>query len=501
MNKITIENIQEEFLKACHGNNKQTVKNIMNHNLASMINFTENDYEIIKIIEEKHPELLEFLLLKRKKLEGRIQKENRYIDANTYFYVLSEKSKKDSKLALSMLINGNEYLDIIPDELKTPDFLQKLSNNYEKDILDFEFTYEEKYERFLLDYIQKGHKFSKKIKLSENLLNNREFIAKIAKYPCNLFSFVEHLYSKDIEIMTSIALNSSEAFQNMSSKLRKQISQEEYIAIKLIEKNPYNFQYLNKCMQMNKNCIEKALSLKPGVYENFLPEIKNNESLTLELISKYNIDISFISDVVKTNKQIAYTMIQKNGDYLEEFPDFKNDSILIELALETSKKLSLIPKDKINIDKVKKIVSLASKEENSFNLHYLPKELKEDREFILEIIAKDLFFKEDLFKLINDYGNHKEDYEVIKECIKKHNDLYGRFLNFREDYEMIHFYIEGMKKQLKGTFNVQLIPQKIKAEASMFKISVDKYVFNKVLEKRSEMWNKDNSLKTKKLKI
>lgn len=500
MSHITIENIQEEFLKACHGS-KQSIKNILNHPLASIINYTENDYEIIKVIEEKHPDLLELILLQRVKLEGRIQKDNRYIDANTYYCLLSEENQKNPKLALSMLINGNEYLDIIPDTVKTPTFLQKLSKQYKKDIFDFEFIYEKEYEKFLVTYIQSGHSLSKKIKFSEDLLKNRNFIAKIAKYPCNIFPLVEHIYNKDIEIMTSIAINSSEAYQHMSSQLRNQISQTEEIAIQLIKNDPFNFQYLNHNMQINKNCIEKALSLKPAVYETFLPEIKNNEALTLELVSKYNIDVLFISDLVKGNKQIAHIMTKRNGSYLEKFPMYKEDPILVDLALETSKKLSLIPEKQRTIDKIRQVVLLANKEENSFNLHYLSKELKEDREFVLELIQKDLFFQEDIFALVNDYGHHREDYEIVKECIKKHNELYGRFFNFKEDYEIIHIYIDGMKSKLKGAFSLQLIPQKIKAEASMHKAPVDKYVFNKVLEKRSENWVKEDSIKTKKMKI
>jgi len=133
---ITIDNIQEQALKACESANKELITYLFNHSLQVYINVTENDYEIIKLIEKNTPDLLEFVLLKRVKPEGRIQQGNYYIDANTYYAILSSKSQNNKKLALSMLINGHEYLDVIASELKTPKFLQRIAqDNYQKNTL------------------------------------------------------------------------------------------------------------------------------------------------------------------------------------------------------------------------------------------------------------------------------------------------------------------------------------------------------------------------------
>lgn len=500
---VTIENIHEEFLNACQSGDLITMKDLFNHPQQSYIKISNNDFQLLKLIENKDKDFLEYVLLKRVKSEGRIQKENHYIDANTYYCILSTTNQKDEKLALSMLINGNEYLDVIAEELKTPKFLKNLAASpYQRNIFDFDFNYTKNYAPFLIEYIAKGNPFSKKIKLNEDLLNDRGFIVTISKYQCNLFPLVSHIYSNDIEIMTNIALNEKEIFQYMSVKTRHKISENETVALKLIDKDANNYLYLDKKMQINEKCIEKALTIKPAVYENFLSELKNDKVKNRDYLTKFNIDVKFLSDNLKDDKLIAKIMVEKNGSSLEYFPLYKEDIELLPIALKTSKRLSLIPQNQRTDEKVKEIIFQANVEENSFNLHYMPKSVKEDREFVLQLVKQDTLFKEDLFALVNDYGNHREDYEIVKECIKKHNDWYGRFFHFKEDYEMIHTYIEAMKKQTKGIYSLHIIPQKIKAEASMHKVDVDKYVLKKTLEKKALEWeNPQPKIKTKKVKI
>lgn len=499
---IQAEQFHEEFIKAAQNKStsSQYLIDLLNHPYGVNINFTDNDYEGVKLIEENHKDLLEFILLKRIKVEGRIQIDNRYVDANSYYCILSNETKKDSKLALNILIKGKEYLHHILPEVKTPEFLNKLKDNYAYDIFDFEFIYTKEYKTFLIEYIQQ-HKLSKKITISEELLNDRDFIVNLSQYNCNLFNLVNHIYHQDIEIMRNIALKEPQSFQQMSSKMRNTISDNEKNALDLIELNSGNFDYLAKNMQSNINCIHKVLSIKPAMYENFLPSIKEDEILTIEFIKKYDIDIFFLSDKVKGNREIATIMTAKDGANLEQFNIYKQDKELIDLALKTSKKISIIPESERTWEKVEQIVFSATEEENSFNLHYLPRVMKEDRQFIFKAVEKDVFFKEDIFALVNDYGKHRNDYEVVKKCIENHNDLYGRFYSFKEDYEIIHIYIEGMKKERNGNFSLNLIPQKIKAEASMLKAPVDKYVLNKTIEKKAQNWKKDDSIKVKRTKI
>lgn len=500
--EITIDNIQEEFLKACHIGNIGFITYLLNHNFQYMINLTENDYEAIKLIELNSPELLDFVLTKRVKQEGRIQKGNYYVDANTYYCILSKETQQNSQLALNILVNGNEYLDLIPNELKTPDFLEKLAHsNYKQNIFDFDFIYDKKYEQFLITYISQGHTFSKKNKLSEDLIQDKDFILKISKYKCNLFPLVSHIYQNDKDIMTNIALNEENSFSHMSSNIRKEISNNKDIALKLLDLDPYNYEFITKEMQKDRDCIEKVLTKKPAIYEIFITELKNDKSLTYNLLRNYEIDVKFLSDLVKDDRNIAKLMTEKNGSNLEYFPLFKEDKELVEIALKTSKRLSLIPKNQRSDKIIEETVLQANIEENSFNLHYLTKEVKENRDFILQIIKNDKMFKEDLFALVNDYGNHKEDYEVVKSCVEKHPDLYGRFYFWKEDYEIIHIFISEMKKQTNGVFSSNVIPAKVKAEASMVKISIDKYVFNKTLEKRSQNWEKKETTQVKKTKI
>lgn len=501
--KITIENIHEEFFKACQHSDLITMENLLNHFEQSAIKISNNDFELLKLIESKNKKFLEYVLLKRVNNEGRIQKENYYIDATTYYCILSSKNQRDENLALSMLINANEYLDIIPKEMKTPKFLKKLATLfYQRNIFDFDFNYTKPYAQFLINYVAKGNVFSNKIKLSEDLLYDRNFILKISKYQCNLFSLVSHIYGNDIEIMTNIAINENKVFKYMSFKVKNKISENENIALKLINNDVHNYLHLNKKMQINENCIEKVLTIKPNIYESFLPELKNDCFKNKNYLTRFNIDVKFLSETLKVDKTIAKIMIEKNGNSLDYFPLFKEDSELLIIALKTSKRLSLIPENKRTDEKVKEIILQANLEENSYNINYIPKSVKEDREFILQLVKQEKLFKEDLFPLVNDYGNHRKDYEIVKECIQKYNDLYSRFSHFKEDYEMIHIYIEGMKKQTKGIYSLSIIPQKIKAEASMRKIGVDKYVFNKTLEKKSLEWGKSlQNSKTKKLKI
>lgn len=501
MDTINLNTIHEQFIQAAKSQNKQYLKDLLNHPCHVAIDFTDNDYEALKLIEQNHSDLLEICLLNRIKNEGRVQQGNSYIDANTYYCVLSSNTKQDSKLALNILIKANEYLHNISDTVKTPEFLRTLSQHYEQDIFDFEFIYTHDYKQFLLDYIKLGHKLSKKIKLSEDLLNDRDFIYQVSQYDCNLFYFVEHIYGEDLDIMKHIAMNEKQSFQMLKDKIRNTISEDENTALKILEKNPLNFEYLNKKMQQNINCIHKVLSIKPAMYEVFLGKIKNDIKLTIDLIQTYDIDINFLSEKVKDNREIAIIMTSKNGNNLEQFPLYSQDRELIDLALQTSKKVSLIPQHDRTWEKIENIILSAKKEENSFNLHYLPRVMKEDQSLIFKILEKDVFFKEDIFTLVNDYGNHRQNYDIVKKCIQRHPDLYGRFYAFKEDHEIIHLYIENMKKERNGKFSLNLIPQKIQAEASILKAPVDKYVLNKTMEKKSQNWKKDDSVKSKRFKI
>lgn len=123
---IDIGNIEEYFLNACRIGNEYEIKRIIDSHLIDFINLSENNYEALKLIEKINQDLLETILLKKVKKEGRIQNGNYYIDANTYYFVLSKETKSNTKLALSMLINGNEHLNLVPDKIKTPAFLEKL---------------------------------------------------------------------------------------------------------------------------------------------------------------------------------------------------------------------------------------------------------------------------------------------------------------------------------------------------------------------------------------
>lgn len=499
MSEITIKNIQEEFIKACQST-EQSIRNLLDNPLSDYINYKENDYEIIRLIEQHHPKLLNIVLLRDIEEDGRIQQDNTYIDANTYFCILNEETKKNEDLAFNVLTKGQEYLNLIPDSVKTPSFLESICKEYKKDIFSFDFTYTKEYEKFLLQYVKYGHVFTNNIKFEEELLNDRHFIATISTYPCNIFPLIKNIYQEDKEIMTNIAINSKKAFQEMTPKMRKSISKTKSIAIQIIEKNPLNYQYLHKSMRVDNDCIEKVLSMNPAIYESFLAEIKNNEELTIKLVDKYPINVLYLSDQMKKNKQVAWIMTKKNGKNLAHFPLYEEDPSLVDLALKTFKMIASIPEKQRNVERVKEIVFQANKDENTSNLYYLSQEIKDDREFILEAIKKDIFYGEDIFKLVNDNKQHKEDYELVKECIKKHSILYGRFSNFKEDYEIIHIYIEWMKKQLKGIFDLTRVPDKIKSQASMKKIPVDKYIFGKVMEKQSEEWKSNNETKINKVK-
>lgn len=498
-----INNINEKFLEAATQGDTEVIKYLLEHEYGYAIHLDDNDFEPLKLIEKKAKKILEYVLLKRVKEEGRIQNGNYYIDANTYYCKLSPENQKNEKLALSILIHGNEYLNIIHEELKTPNFLNKLAKStYKRNIFDFDFSYTKGYKNFLINYIANGNSLSKKVILDQQLLEDRNFIYKISEYKCNLFSFIEHIYYDDMEIMKNIALNEDNTFSYMRSSVRNKLSKDQKTALALINMNPNYYTYLNKDIQLNDIIINQVLALKPAIYEVFQMELKNDVLKTIEYVKNYNIDVKFLSDTVKVNKEIATIMTQRDGNNLEYFPLYKEDKQLIDLALQTSKRLSLLPKQYRTDEKIKEIVLQASLEENSFNLHYLPKTVKENNIFVLELIKKDKLFKEDIFALVNDYGHHKNDYEIVKECIKKHNDLYGRFFNFKEDYEIIHIYIESMKKQMNGIYAPNLIPAKIKAEASMNNAPLDKYVLNKTIEKKSQDWNiKHPDIKSKKIKI
>lgn len=352
-----------------------------------------------------------------------------------------------------------------------------------------------------MSYISRGNILSKKIKINEELLNDQNFISKVTQYNCNIFPLIKEIYGNNLKIMTNVAIREKGVFKQLNSVMRKKITKNKEIALKIIEADIDNYIYLNKEMQVEEDIVIKVLTNKPAIYENFIDELKNDEMKTLNYIKRFDIDVKFLADSVKGNKEIAFIMIEKNGKNFEEFPLFKDNKSLVELALKTSKRLSLIPKELMNEELIKSVVIEANKEENSFNLTSMPLYIKEDRDLVLSLIKNDKLFKDDAFTLVNDYGNHKNDYEIVKECIFKHNNLYGRFKEFKEDYEILHIFIEGMKKATKGVYTLSLIPNRIKAEASMHKAPVDKYVFHKTMEKKSLNWNNDSNVKEKKLKL
>lgn len=499
---INIGNIEEHFLNVCRIGNEKEIKRIIDSNLIDFINLNESNYESLNLIEKINLDLLEKFLLKKVKEECRIQNGNHYIDATTYYFLLSEETKSNIKLALSVLINGNEHLNLVPDKIKTPDFLEKLYKlNYKQNIFDYGFEYSEKYENFLISYISKGNMLSKEVKLNEDLLNDQNFISKATQYNCNIFPLIKEIYGNNLEIMTNVSTKEKGVFKQLNSAIRRKITKNKEIALKIIDIDVGNYLYLSKAMQLEEDIIIKVLSTKPKVYENFSDELKNDEIKTLNYIKNFDIDIKFLTDSVKRNKEIAFIMTEKNGNNFKYFPLFKNDKELVELALKTSKKLSLIPEELMNEELIKNVVTEANKEENSLNLIYMPLYIKEDRDFVLYLIKNDKLFKDDVFVLVNDNGKHKNDYEIVKESILKYNNLYGCFKEFKEDYEIIHIFIEGMKKATKGVYAFTSIPNKIRAEASMYKSPVDKYVFNKTMEKKSLNWSNDSKVKEKKLKL
>ena len=188
---------------------------------------------------------------------------------------------------------------------------------------------------------------------------------------------------------------------------------------------------------------------------------------------------------------------------MPEFINFKEDKELILLALNTSKLLSYLTVNLKTDEMIYKIIQEANIEDNSSNVHYIPKNIREDKKFVDLILDKELFFKEDIFRVINDYGNHKNDLEIIKKSVEKYPDFYARFFSTKENLEIINIYIESSIKQ-SGVFNTGVIPQKIKALASMAKMPIEKYISVKVLEDKMEIWDKEkniNQIKVKKTKI
>lgn len=505
------ENIDETtmldcFLKACEFEADEDVMYLLTkHPLRYLLNPTSDDYAIIKSIEKNKFNLLKDFLKLYSKEELRIQKGHILIDATTYYDCLSNKSKKNKEILKTVLIECNEYLDLVPNNLKTVKFLNELVKlNYKRNILDFDFYFTEEYKDFLISYIKKGNYLNyKRVRLDEKLLDDRDFILNLAQYDCNIYHYISYKYNDDLEIMRLLSINDVDVFKKIKKEMKDKISMNKEYALKIISKNIFNYLELKKEMQLDRDCIDYVLSNKPGLYEAFHPKIKNDMSITLEIVKKYEIDVKFLSDVAKENKEIAKIMVKKSGINLREFPKLKGDKELLELALESCNFIDFI-EDKTDLEKIKNVLKKATKEENSFNLHYIPKEIKEDKEFLLETIKRKLFFRDDLFSLVNDNKALREDYEMVKETIKSYPDLYGRFFSFKEDYEIINIYIENSKKILNGAFQTNLIPSKIKAEASMEKVSVDKYVANKVLTKKMEEWDvkKDKKVKiTKKIKI
>lgn len=342
------------FLNACKNETEEDVMYLLTkHPLRYLLNATSNDYEILKNIEKYKFDLLKSYLKMFSNEEMRIPKGNILIDVTTYYDCLTEKSKKNKELAKFVLIECNEYLDLIPESLKTVNFLNDLlKSGYKRNILDFDFNFTEKYKNFILKCVHMGNYLNyKRVRIEENLLNDREFILKLAGYDCNIYPYISHKYSDDLEVIKKISLSDSEVFQKLKREMKDKISDNKEDALNLIKLDVFNYLDLKRERQLDKDCIDYVLKNKPGLYERFSPVIKNDMKMTLEIVKKYDIDVKALSDFAKENKEIAKVMVEKSGINLREFPKFKSDIELVNIALETCNFIDFI-EDRTDLEKI-----------------------------------------------------------------------------------------------------------------------------------------------------
>ena len=501
---ISEDEIENYFKEACQNGLIDDCEYLYKkHKYNYKINLNADGCKYLKIIEKNHKNLIKDFLDLNSHFEKRIFLGNVYIDGTTDFYFL-EKENKTKELSLYVLLKKEESLEVIPEELKTPDFLLKLSREkYIHNILKYDFIYDQKYKSFLLEYIENGNQLSRKVTLTNELLDDRDFVLRISNKKSKIFRFIQEKYKNDLDVMTNIALNDEDSFEYIQSKFRDIISKNKETALELIKLNVLNYNFINYKMKFDDDCINYILQVNPSMYESIPKKVKDDDEKTLNYIKKYNIDVQFLSDKAKLNREIAYFYVNKKGNNLKEFINFKEDKELILLALNTSKLLSYLTVNLKTDEMIYKIIQEANIEDNSSNLHYIPKNIREDKKFVDLILDKELFFKEDIFRVINDYGNHKNDLEIIKKSVEKYPDFYARFFSTKENLEIINIYIESSIKQ-SGVFNTGVIPQKIKALASMAKMPIEKYISVKVLEDKMEIWDKEkniNQIKVKKTKI
>ena len=160
---------------------------------------------------------------------------------------------------------------------------------------------------------------------------------------------------------------------------------------------PENYTYFSEELQEDRDVALACVKIRGEVYEFLCEELRQDEEIAAEAI-KHGADLSLIDNHdFLGNYEIIASAIKNNGgdQLLFASDDLRDNGKLVEFALENGLSRIRALGRKMHQDKqlIKKIVRNISLDENRqeekvLEIMYLPKELLQDDDFILELIQE-----------------------------------------------------------------------------------------------------------------
>eukprot|EP01080_Neovahlkampfia_damariscottae_P005922 gene5922-9752_t len=235
-------------------------------------------------------------------------------------------------------------------------------------------------------------------------------------------------------------------------KFSSQEMKEDKNTVKLLlEKNPLCLKYASEEIRDNDEIVKRVLENLSKIFQHF----KNNFNMNLEysLFLEHNNVFKFLSERLKSQKNIILLAMESNGMMLKHVPPkFQNDTEIVTIAKKCKGSLEFVPEE---LKGNSNIVKIALKE-NPENFKYLINDSQTSS--IKEILKSNgnlLQYCSEVVKNDRDI----DDIEIIDIAIQK--NPFSLFNLSKENQENEKFALQSLKKDYKV---YDFLPEQMKQE-------------------------------------
>lgn len=280
---------------------------------------------------------------------------------------------KEQAINYIINISNSQYLSINNPEFKffknDIDIIKEILKKKPKEFLNLDKKIQKNKELIFLA-ISNNNNFDIIKVIDKKILNDDDFMLKLIEIDPYFFEFSSISIRSNKDIVIKILQNKKlYDFSRICKHIAHPLTDDEDLCKKFVSNNYYCFTYFSENLQADEK-IHQYLIDKNRFFllEETHPNIKNNKDIILQILKLKHVNFNYISEELKDDKDIAlHAILKEPSQYLYISDRLKNDEELLKIALQRNGGiLEYAPE---NFKNNKQIVFLACKRNKSAIKH------------------------------------------------------------------------------------------------------------------------------------